>query len=48
MLALAEQRANRIEDILVSRHGIKDKRIFICNPEIDDHPEAKPRVEIVF
>ena len=48
MLALAEQRANRIEDILVSRHGIKDKRIFICNPEIDEHPGAKPRVEIVF
>jgi len=48
ILALAEQRANRIEDILVSQHGIKDKRIFICNPEIDDHPEAKPRVEIVF
>jgi hypothetical protein len=48
ILALAEQRANRIEDILVRQHGIKDKRIFICNPEIDEHPEAKPRVEIVF
>ena len=48
ILALAEQRANRIEDILVSQHGIKDKRIFICKPEIDEHPEAKPRVEIVF
>ncbi len=48
ILALAEQRANRIEDILVSQHGIKNKRIFICTPEIDEHPEAKPRVEIVF
>ncbi|MGW8301110.1 MAG: DUF748 domain-containing protein [Desulfobacterales bacterium] len=48
ILALAEQRASRIEDILVSQHGIKDKRIFICKPEIDEHPEAKPRVDIVF
>ncbi len=48
MLALAEQRADLIEDILVSRHGIKDERIFICKPEIDKSPEAKPRVELVF
>ena len=48
ILALAERRANRIKDILVSQHGIKNKRIFICKPEIDEHPEAKPRVEIVF
>jgi outer membrane protein OmpA-like peptidoglycan-associated protein len=48
ILALAEQRANRIEDILVNQHGIEDKRIFICSPEIDEHPTAKPRVEIVF
>jgi hypothetical protein len=48
ILALAEERANRIEDILVNQHAIKDKRIFICKPEIDEHPEAKPRVEIVF
>jgi hypothetical protein len=48
MLALAERRADLIEDILVSQHGIKDKRIFICKPEIDNNPEAKPRVELVF
>jgi outer membrane protein OmpA-like peptidoglycan-associated protein len=48
ILSLAEQRASRIEDILVNQHGIKDKRIFICKPEIDEHPEAKPRVDIVF
>jgi hypothetical protein len=48
ILALAEQRANRIEDILVSQHGIKDKRIFICKPEIDKNSDAKPRVELVF
>ena len=48
MLTLAEQRAAQIEDILVRQHGIKDKRIFICTPEIDENPEAKPRVEIVF
>ncbi|MEJ2099946.1 MAG: hypothetical protein P8X68_08205 [Desulfobacterales bacterium] len=48
MLALAEQRADRIEDILVSQHGIKNKRIFICKPEIDQDPEGQPRVELVF
>ena len=48
MLQLAEQRADRIEDILVSRHGIKNKRIFICQPEIDKSPAAQPRVELVF
>jgi hypothetical protein len=48
MLALAERRAGQIEDMLVSQHGIKDKRIFICKPQIDERPEAKPRVEIVF
>ena len=48
MLALAEQRADLIEDILVSQHGIKDERIFICKPEIDKSSEAKPRVELVF
>ena len=48
LLTLAEQRANRIEDILVTKYGIKDQRIFICAPEIDKSPEATPRVEVVF
>ena len=48
MLALAERRADLMEDILVNQHGIKDKRIFICKPEIDKNPDAKPRVELVF
>ncbi len=48
LLTIAEQRADRIEDYLVTQHGIKDKRIFICTPEIDKSPEAKPRVELVF
>jgi len=48
MLALAEQRADRIEDILVSQHGIKSERIFICKPEIDKNPAATPRVDIIF
>ena len=48
ILALAEQRADLIEDTLVSRHGIKDERIFICKPEIDKSPDSKPRVELVF
>jgi hypothetical protein len=48
LLQLAEQRADRIEDILVSQHGIKNKRIFICQPQIDKDPAAQPRVELVF
>jgi hypothetical protein len=48
LLKLAEQRADRIEDLLVGQHGIKDKRVFICKPEIDNEPEAKPRVELLF
>jgi outer membrane protein OmpA-like peptidoglycan-associated protein len=48
MLALAERRADLIEDILVSQHGIENKRIFICKPESDKNPDAKPRVELVF
>jgi len=48
MLTLAEQRANRIEDYLVTKHGIKDKRIFICAPALDKNPVATPRVELVF
>ena len=48
MLALAERRADQMEDILVNQHSIKDKRIFICKPEIDKNPDAKPRVELVF
>jgi hypothetical protein len=48
MLLLAEHRADLIKDILVGQHRIKDKRIFICKPEIDKNPEARPRVELVF
>ena len=48
MLTLAERRADQIEEILVSQHGISDKRIFICKPEIDKNPAAQPRVELVF
>jgi hypothetical protein len=48
MLTLAKKRAERIEEVLVSRHGIDDKRIFIGRPEIDKSPEATPRVELVF
>ncbi|MGD2186442.1 MAG: DUF748 domain-containing protein [Desulfobacterales bacterium] len=48
MLVLAEQRADHIETILVNQHHIKDERIFICKPEIDKNPDAKPRVELVF
>jgi hypothetical protein len=48
LLDLAERRADQIEDLLVGKHGIKDTRIFICKPEIDKNPDAKPRVELVF
>jgi hypothetical protein len=48
MLALAQRRADQIEDMLVNRHGITHNRIFICKPKIDPSAEATPRVELVF
>ena len=48
MLALAQRRADQIEDKLVNRYGITHNRIFICKPKIDPNAEAKPRVELVF
>jgi outer membrane protein OmpA-like peptidoglycan-associated protein len=43
---LANTRAEAIKDSLISAHKIEASRLFICKPEIDDKPDAKPRVEI--
>jgi hypothetical protein len=48
LMDFVERRADQIEDLLLGQHGIKDTRIFICKPEIDKNPDAKPRVEFVF
>ena len=47
LLALARERASSVKDHLVHRHGITAERLFICNPEIDSHEDATPRVELL-
>ena len=43
MLALAERRTDQIEAMMVSQHGIEDKRIFICKPQIDENADGDRR-----
>jgi outer membrane protein OmpA-like peptidoglycan-associated protein len=46
LLALARNRADRIEDYLVKLNGIDATRIIACVPEIDKTAEAKPRADL--
>jgi hypothetical protein len=43
---LASSRAFAIKDLLIEKYGIEEKRLLGCRPEIDEKPEASPRVEI--
>jgi len=45
---LARERAKAIENILVSKHGIDNSRIFICHPKIETVNNNNPRVELIF
>ena len=45
---LARKRADTIENILVSNHGIDNSRIFICHPKIETANNTNPRVELIF
>ena len=47
LLALARERASSVKDHLVHQHGIEAERLFICNPELDNHEDAIPRVELL-
>ncbi len=46
ILAFAKERALNIKKLLIEEHGIDSGRLFICNPEIDDAEDAKPRVDL--
>lgn len=43
---LASARAFAVKDLLIEKYGIEKKRLLGCRPEIDEKPEARPRVEI--
>jgi hypothetical protein len=47
LLELARKRAEVIEDHLVSDYEIKNNRIFICKPELDQDAEGQPRAELL-
>ena len=44
-LRLARQRSEAVKDYLVGQ-GIDNERLVFCAPEMDEDPQAKPRVEI--
>jgi len=46
LLDLASARAFAIKDLLIEKYGIEERRLLVCRPEIDEKPEARPRVEI--
>jgi len=45
-LALARQRAEALKDYFVKQYGIATDRLFLCDPELDQDAEAKPRVDL--
>ncbi|MFH1728334.1 MAG: hypothetical protein ABIA04_07945 [Pseudomonadota bacterium] len=47
LLPMAEERSKVIYEYL-SEQGINAERLFLCNPEIDNEAEAKPRVLLYF
>ena len=46
LLALATQRANRIESFLSEEHQVKTKRLIDCKSKIEKDEKAQPRVEL--
>jgi uncharacterized protein involved in outer membrane biogenesis len=45
LLELGRERQLVVKDYLVD-HGVAAERLVICTPEIDDSPDAQPRVEL--
>jgi hypothetical protein len=45
--ALAKGRAAAIKEHLVKNLGIEPDRLFVCFPEIDEDPEARPRADLL-
>ncbi len=46
LLQLAKQRAETVEDYLVTAHGVSASRAAVCRPVIDSDKAALPRVDL--
>tara|TARA_R110000787_G_scaffold38537_10_gene96981 strand:- start:1459 stop:4494 length:3036 start_codon:yes stop_codon:yes gene_type:complete len=46
LLALSKQRGEAVKSRLVRQHGVKEDRLFLCAPKVDDTENATPRAEI--
>ena len=46
ILALSKQRGEAVKSRLVRQHGVKEDRLFLCAPKVDDTENAAPRAEI--
>jgi outer membrane protein OmpA-like peptidoglycan-associated protein len=46
LLQLARQRAETVEDYLVTQHGVSASRAAVCRPVIDSDKAAVPRVDL--
>jgi hypothetical protein len=46
LLALAKDRAERVQDYLVKQQGVSASRTAVCRPLIDVQQEAAPRVDL--
>ncbi|RRS32795.1 MAG: hypothetical protein OI74_10260, partial [Gammaproteobacteria bacterium (ex Lamellibrachia satsuma)] len=47
LLELARQRAESVEDFLVSKHAVDPSRTAVCRPELDKDAKAAPRVDVL-
>lgn len=46
--ALARERADRVEEILVNEHGLDAGRLIDCHPQVKTADGAGPRVDLIF
>ncbi|RLJ18658.1 hypothetical protein DJ030_11480 [bacterium endosymbiont of Escarpia laminata] len=47
LLELARQRAESVEDFLVTKHAVDPSRTAVCRPELDKDEKAAPRVDVL-
>ncbi|MBL3601323.1 MAG: DUF748 domain-containing protein [gamma proteobacterium endosymbiont of Lamellibrachia anaximandri] len=47
LLELARQRAESVEDYLVTKHAVDPSRTAVCRPELDENEKAAPRVDVL-
>ena len=46
LLALSKQRGEAVKSRLVRQHGVREERLFLCAPKVDETENATPRAEI--